>query len=67
MATTPAEPFVARSGLLELLDAESRLLAQAVGERLPLELVLGAQLLGGDGEERELWGFPGDLVVRHER
>ncbi len=28
------------SSLLELLDAESRLLAQAVGEHLPLELAL---------------------------
>jgi len=37
-ATTPAA--AAPSSLLELLDAESRLLAQAVGEHLPLELAL---------------------------
>ncbi len=30
----------APSSLLELLDAESRLLARAVGEHLPLELAL---------------------------
>jgi len=31
---------VGPSSLLELLDAESRLLARAVGEHLPLELAL---------------------------
>ena len=38
-AVVPAIP-AASSSLLELLDAESRLLAQAVGEHLPLELAL---------------------------
>ena len=37
-ATAPAT--AAPPSLLELLDAESRLLAQAVGEHLPLELAL---------------------------
>ena len=38
-------PEPAPESLLELIDAESRLLAQAVGEHLPLELALRVETL----------------------
>jgi len=50
-----AEPLAVDSGLLELLDAESRLLAQAVGEHLPLELALRVGQLRAQHAALEHW------------